>query len=68
MARGGRRTEVAAASGWTKVTFSVLESKINELSIAELRGLEGAMTNALTVVKNKLMMKVAGGLPKTEVS
>uniref|UniRef100_A0A0E0LXA0 MADS-box domain-containing protein n=1 Tax=Oryza punctata TaxID=4537 RepID=A0A0E0LXA0_ORYPU len=47
-------------------TSSVLESNVNELNIAELRGLEEAMTNALTVVKNKLMMKVAGVLPQSE--
>jgi hypothetical protein len=44
----------------------VLESNVNELNIAELRGLEEAMTNALTVVKNKLMMKVASVLPQSE--
>uniref|UniRef100_A0A0E0LX98 MADS-box domain-containing protein n=1 Tax=Oryza punctata TaxID=4537 RepID=A0A0E0LX98_ORYPU len=48
------------------ITQCVLESNVNELNIAELRGLEEAMTNALTVVKNKLMMKVAGVLPQSE--
>uniref|UniRef100_A0A0D3H2I4 MADS-box domain-containing protein n=1 Tax=Oryza barthii TaxID=65489 RepID=A0A0D3H2I4_9ORYZ len=51
-----------------QVIISVLESNVNELNIAELRGLEEAMTNALTVVKNKLMMKVASVLPQSEVS
>uniref|UniRef100_A0A0E0AY31 MADS-box domain-containing protein n=1 Tax=Oryza glumipatula TaxID=40148 RepID=A0A0E0AY31_9ORYZ len=49
-----------------QVIISVLESNVNELNIAELRGLEEAMTNALTVVKNKLMMKVASVLPQSE--
>uniref|UniRef100_A0A0E0IF05 MADS-box domain-containing protein n=1 Tax=Oryza nivara TaxID=4536 RepID=A0A0E0IF05_ORYNI len=48
------------------ITQCVLESNVNELNIAELRGLEEAMTNALTVVKNKLMMKVASVLPQSE--
>uniref|UniRef100_A0A0E0E0X4 MADS-box domain-containing protein n=1 Tax=Oryza meridionalis TaxID=40149 RepID=A0A0E0E0X4_9ORYZ len=48
------------------ITQCVLESNVNELNIAELRGLEEAMTNALTVVKNKLMMKVASVLSQSE--
>uniref|UniRef100_A0A0E0QLM4 MADS-box domain-containing protein n=1 Tax=Oryza rufipogon TaxID=4529 RepID=A0A0E0QLM4_ORYRU len=48
------------------ITQCVLESNVNELNIAELRGLEEAMTNALTVVKNKLMMQVASVLPQSE--
>ncbi|XP_006660325.1 MADS-box transcription factor 51-like [Oryza brachyantha] len=48
------------------VTECFLEPKINELSIAELRGLEEALSNALTDIKNKLMMKVVDVLPKSE--
>uniref|UniRef100_A0A0D9XA54 K-box domain-containing protein n=1 Tax=Leersia perrieri TaxID=77586 RepID=A0A0D9XA54_9ORYZ len=51
---------------WTACNFSVLESEINGLNIAELRNLEKGMTNALTVVKDKLRLKVAGVFPKSE--
>nr|ASZ79986.1 MADS37-2 [Bambusa oldhamii] len=44
-----------------------LESNVNEMSMAELRCFEETVTDALTVIKNKLMMKVAG-LPQKERS
>lgn len=42
------------------------EANLNELSMDEIRGLEEALTDALVVIKNKLMAKMAGG-PKPEV-
>nr|ASZ79965.1 MADS37 [Bambusa multiplex] len=44
-----------------------LESNVNKMSMAEIRNFEEIVKDALTVIKNKLMMKVAG-LPQKETS
>ncbi|KAG8048062.1 hypothetical protein GUJ93_ZPchr0008g11652 [Zizania palustris] len=60
----GQKEQSAAVSlhKLNPIVQCVLESEINELNIDELRGLEEAMSHALEVTKNKLTMKLAGGL------
>ncbi|XP_062191541.1 MADS-box transcription factor 51-like isoform X2 [Phragmites australis] len=41
-----------------------VEANVNEMNMAEIRGLEETVTDALSVIRNKLMMKVVG-LPQT---
>ncbi|KAJ1269322.1 hypothetical protein BS78_07G203000 [Paspalum vaginatum] len=43
-----------------------IEANVNELNMDEIRGLEEALTDALAIIKNKLMTKVMDG-PKPEV-
>ncbi|XP_062195858.1 MADS-box transcription factor 51-like isoform X4 [Phragmites australis] len=41
-----------------------MEANVNEMNMAEISGFKETVTDALTVIRSKLMMKVAG-LPKT---
>uniref|UniRef100_A0A0A9FTV9 Uncharacterized protein n=1 Tax=Arundo donax TaxID=35708 RepID=A0A0A9FTV9_ARUDO len=41
-----------------------MEANVKEMNMAEIRGFEETVTDALTVIRNKLMMKVAR-LPQT---
>ncbi|KAG8087845.1 hypothetical protein GUJ93_ZPchr0010g10822 [Zizania palustris] len=51
-----------------QITQCVVESDVSELSIAELIGLQEAITDALAVIKNKLRIKLADELPETELT